>query len=141
MKKIKKKLPVAVIDDDPIIPEAHDRSSSVYNSGDNFSFEGEYKPNPVASKFFTLFDDETALETAPIIRVKHTRSSGSDKWRIFLDTKLISTVEGSKLLKKEREFLHTVDGFKLLIEKGKQGGVSIATLKKEIREVVETRRK
>lgn len=135
MKKIKKIEPKEPED---IIPEINDRSMTAYNSGDNFNFEEkEFKNNPVASKFFTLFDEDTAAIVAAVIRVKHIKMP-SEKWKIFNNNKLISTIEGSKLLKRERDFLNTIVGFQLLIEKSKVENITTANLKKYIKQLVET---
>lgn len=125
-------------DDHMIIPEPNDRSMSNHISDGNFNFteEREFKSNPVAAKsFFDLFKDEEALVPAPLIRAKHFKTADkTDRWRIYKDSKVIFTLEGAKLLKKERDFLRTVDGVRLLLEQGKTQLISVSSLKKAIRE-------
>lgn len=138
MKKPKKAEPAVKEQEEIVIPEVIDRALTNYNSGDNFSFEEkEFKSNPVASKFFTLFDEKLAEEQAPVVRVKHIKAPKGERWRVFHGTKVIQTIDGTKLLKKEREFLNTVRGFQLLLEKSKQGILTISSLKKDIKQVVE----
>ena len=139
MKKSKKIESILKDQDEVVIPEIVDRALTNYNSGDNFSFEEkEFKSNPVASKFFTLFDEKLAEEQATVIRVKHIRAPKGDRWRVFNGTKVTQTIDGTKLLKKEREFLNTIRGLQLLLEKSKQGPLTIASLKKDIKIAVES---
>lgn len=104
--------------DDPIIPVPNDRSYIGYTSGENFSFgeEREFKANPVASKFaFDLYKEEDAI-VAPVVRIKHIRSSSkSEKWKIFENAKVMFIIDGSKLTKKEKLFLQTSNGISWLL--------------------------
>lgn len=123
-------------DDIIVVPEAHDRSYVGFASGDNFNFgeEREFKANPVASKFaFDLFKDEDAVPL-PVIRVKYFRSSNkTERWKFFHNTKNVFTLEGEKISKKEREFLHSVEGIQFLIVQGKSGNFTVSGLRKEMR--------
>lgn len=133
MKKLKKK----EVQEDLIIPEiTHDRSLINYSGMDNFSASEDYvfKPNPVASKFSgELFREDLAEVPGKLIRVKHTQSSNSEKWRIFDGNKNIFTLEGRQLQKKEREFLRSVEGARFLLERSKIDGITVIGLKKEMR--------
>lgn len=127
-----------VKDDDSVhIPYTIDRSSITHMSDGNFNFgeDKEFKINPVASKFsFDLFDEEKAIPS-PIIRIKHTQTSNkNDRWRIYNNNKIVFTLEGTKLLKKEREFLHTVEGVQFLLSKSKSGKLTVSSIKKEIQQ-------
>jgi hypothetical protein len=128
--------PIKEVDEPVAIPEINDRASVGYTSGDNFNFgeEREFKNNPVASKYaFDLFDESKAV-AAPLIRVKHIRAPNkADRWKIFNNNKVIFILEGSKLLKKEREFLHTVSGVQTLLALGKTNDLTIVHLKKELK--------
>lgn len=55
------------------------------------------------------------------------------KWKISENNKVMFVVEGSKLTKKEREFLQTADGFNFLIAQFKAGIKSFNALKVEIK--------
>lgn len=55
------------------------------------------------------------------------------KWKISENNKVMFVVEGSKLTKKEREFLQTAEGFNFLITQFKTGIKSFNALKTEIK--------
>lgn len=117
------------------IPEVHDRSTIDYVSGENFNFgEERIKGHIIASKFaFDLFKEEDATPSDSV-RVKHFRAPNkNDRWKIFQNNKVIFTIDGSKLLKKEREFLNTVAGFQLLLAQGKSGELNVSGLKRKIK--------
>lgn len=138
----KPKVPVPDLDD-VIVPEREDRSNSNYNSGDNFNFEErEYKGNPVASKFFTLFDEETALQVSPILRVRHSFSKNQDSWKILHDGKIIHSIPGTSFIKKEKDFLLSVEGVQFLLRQAKKGGkdLTISALKREMRTAVRAKK-
>lgn len=128
-----------VVKDEPVIlPEVpNDRSYIGYTSGDNFSFgeEREFKANPVASKYaFDLYKDEDAVVTK-IIRVKHVRSPNkTEKWKVFENSKNVFTLDGTRISKKEREFLHSIEGAQFLLAQSKSGPLTVNGLKKEIKD-------
>jgi hypothetical protein len=134
----KTKLVKKVVKDEPVIlPEVHnDRSYIGYTSGENFSFgeEREFKANPVASKYaFDLYKEEDAVVT-PLIRVRHVRSPNkTDKWKVFENNKNVFTLDGTKISKKEREFLHSVEGAQFLLSQSKSGPLTLNGLKKEMK--------
>lgn len=136
---MKKTKPVKkVVKDEPVVlPEIHnDRSYIGYTSGENFSFgeEREFKANPVASKYaFDLYKEEDAIVT-PLIRVKHVQSPNkTEKWRVFENSKNVFTLDGTKISKKEREFLHSVEGAQFLLAQSKSGSLTVNGLKKEMK--------
>lgn len=55
------------------------------------------------------------------------------KWKISENNKVMFVVEGTKLTKKERDFLQTADGFNFLIAQFKAGIKSFNALKVEIK--------
>jgi len=136
VKKTDKYIFVEVVKDDPIIPVPNDRSYIGYTSGENFSFgeEREFKANPVASKFaFDLYKEEDAIVT-PLIRVKHVQSPNkTEKWRVFENSKNVFTLDGAKISKREREFLHSVEGAQFLLAQSKSGSLTVNGLKKEMK--------
>jgi hypothetical protein len=76
-------------------------------------------------------DDDIVL---PVVRVKHINLPGKgDRWKIFENTKLMLTIEGSKLNKKEREFLRSVEGVNFLIKQYKAGDKSFNSLKLSVK--------
>jgi hypothetical protein len=134
----KSKITKKILKDEPIIlPEVHhDRSYINYASDENFSFgePKEFKSSPVASKFsFDLFKEEDAVAT-PVIRVKHIRSSDKvERWRIFNNNKNIFTLDSTKISKKEKEFLQSVEGVQFLLSYSKSDSLTISGLKKEMK--------
>jgi hypothetical protein len=86
------------------------------------------------SKFeFDLYHEEDD-KAEKVIRVKRvSMPNKGEKWKIFENTKVVFVVEGTKLTKKEKEFLHTPDGFNFLISQFKQGIKSFNALKTEIK--------
>lgn len=86
------------------------------------------------SKFeYDLYHEEDDIINK-IIRVKRTSSNKNESWKIFEDKKVKFTVDGSKLSKKEKEFLRSVDGFNFLIAEAKKGIASFNALKKVIKD-------
>src|SRR5580698_4762012 len=96
-------------------------------SSDNFEQKDYQNVKSILSKYdYDLFD-ETKDKVERLIRVKRSSSPNKgERWRILEDTRVIFTIEGSKLSKKERNFLNTVDGFNFLIKQFKLGIKSIS---------------
>jgi hypothetical protein len=89
----------------------------------------------VLSKFeYDLYHEEDDIQL-PIIRVKYFGSPArrAERWKMFADNKLVLTVEGSKLNKRERSFLRGLDGINFLISSYKSGLKSFSAIKKEIK--------
>lgn len=86
------------------------------------------------SKFeYDLFHDEDDV-VEKIIRVKRFElPNNGERWKIFEDNKVMFTIEGTKLTKKEKAFLRTIDGVNFLIAQYKTGINSFNHLKIEIR--------
>lgn len=86
------------------------------------------------SKFeFDLYHEEDDI-AEKVIRVQRvSMPNKGEKWKIFENSKVVFVIEGTKLTKKEREFLHTPDGFNFLIAQFKQGIKSFNALKTEIK--------
>lgn len=86
------------------------------------------------SKFdFDLYHEEDD-KSETVIRVKRvSMPNKGEKWKVMTDNKVSFVVEGSKLSKKEREFLRTVEGFNFLLAQAKIGIKSLNALKNEIK--------
>ena len=83
---------------------------------------------------FDLFKDEDHV-ALPVIRVKRIKvSNKKDKWKIFEDNKLVLTIEGDKLNKKERKFLYSAEGVSFIITQYKKGCKSINSIKISLKE-------
>lgn len=92
----------------------------------------ETKGNP--SKFdFDLYHD--SLDVAfPLYRVKRIAlPNDGENWKIFSNSKVICVVEGSKLNKRERAFLRTLEGVNFLLGQAKLGVSSFSALKAELK--------
>lgn len=90
------------------------------------------------SKFeYDLYHEEDD-KTEKVIRVKRTGSiNKGERWKIFADAKLILTIDGDKISKKEKEFLRTVQGVSFVIRQAKVGIKSFNKLKIEMKKVIE----
>lgn len=104
------------------------------------SHEEEHKDNN--SKFglnkfdFDLYHEEDD-KAEKVIRVKRvSMPNKGEKWKVMSDNKLIIVIEGTKISKKEREFLQTIDGFNFLLQQAKKGIKSLNSLKNEIKNVI-----
>src|ERR1035437_1841017 len=87
---------------------------------------------------FNKFDHDLYQEdddiTYPIFRVKRIATSNKiERWKFYQDSKVVFTLEGSKISKKEKEFLRTIDGVNFLLVECKKGIKSLNSLKIEIK--------
>jgi len=91
--------------------------------------------NPLAKHEDDLYheDDDIIL---PVIRVKRTASASREKWRILDNTKETLVIEGSKITKKEKEFLRSPEGFSFLISRYKSGITTIGKMKIELKKAL-----
>ncbi len=86
------------------------------------------------SKFeYDLYHEEDDV-SEKVIRVKRfSMPNKGERWKVFEDNKVVFIIEGSKLLKKEREYLQTVDGFNFTLAQAKQGIKSLNGFRTELR--------
>ena len=56
-----------------------------------------------------------------VIRVKRVSMAKEEKWKIIFDGKVLFIIDGSKVSKKERNYLKTVDGFNFILQEAKTG--------------------
>lgn len=104
----------------------------------NQTSQEEFKDNGLKgniSKFeHDLFHDEDNI-AFKVIRIKHIKlPNKGDKWKVFEDTKVILTIEGSKLSKKEKDYFYSVDGINWLLIQFKIGVSSFNDLKKKLKQ-------
>jgi hypothetical protein len=90
------------------------------------------------SKFeYDLYHEEDDV-SEKVIRVKRfSVPNKGERWKVFEDNKVVFIVEGSKLLKKEREYLQTIDGFNFILAQAKQGIKSLNGLKAELKKAMD----
>ena len=88
-----------------------------------------------------LYHDEDNL-IFKVIRVKRVgMPNRGEKWKIFEDTKLIFTLNGHKLTKKEKDFLRTIDGINMLMSEFRTGLKSFNAIKKAIKDKLKPKQK
>lgn len=86
------------------------------------------------SKFeHDLYHEEDDI-AEKVIRVKSvSMPNKGQKWKIFDDNKIIFIIESTKISKKEREFLQTIEGFNFIITQAKGGLSSFNKFKIELK--------
>lgn len=104
----------------------------------NFSEEIKDSSLKHLSKFeHDLYNEEDDI-ALPVIRVKRiSLPNKGDRWKVFSDNKVVFTIESSKLLKKEKEFLQTIDGFNFILSKAKVGIKSLHNFRLELKKVID----
>lgn len=93
------------------------------------------------SKFeYDLYHEEDDI-SLPVIRVKKFNLPNKDKrWKIMVDNKLIFTIEGSKISKKEKDYLETIDGFNFILNQAKIGIKSLNSFRSEIKKIIKIKK-
>jgi hypothetical protein len=88
------------------------------------------------SKFeYDLYHEEDDI-AEKVIRVKRvSMPNKGEKWKVMHDTKVIFTVESTKISKKEREFLQTIEGFNFILSQAKTGIKSLNSFKTALKKV------
>ena len=113
-------------------------SSDKTEPQNNFSEETKNPSLKHLSKFeYDLYNEEDDI-ALPVIRVKHfSLPNNGDKWKFFENKKVAFVLEGSKLLKKEKEYLHTIEGFNFMLSQAKIGVKSLNSFKIELKKMIE----
>jgi hypothetical protein len=89
------------------------------------------------SKFEGDLYKEEDDKVEKVLRIKRVAVPNKGvKWKFFEDSKVVFTLEGSKLTNKEKDFLHTVEGVNFLLAQFKTGIGSFSFLKKEIKKKI-----
>lgn len=93
------------------------------------SFKEQNVKFVLSKKEDDLYHDEDNI-VHKLIRVKRVgMPNKGEKWKIVDENKVIFTLDGHKLTKKERAFLYTIDGVNFLIEQFKTGAKSFNAIK------------
>lgn len=88
-----------------------------------------------------LFKDEDDI-LEKVIRVKRVAMPNKgEKWKITSDNKLIFTIESTKISKKEKEYLRTVEGFNFILSQAKVGIKSLNSFRKELKKILDPPKK
>lgn len=90
------------------------------------------------SKFeFDLYHEEYDV-AEKVIRVKRvSMPNKGEKWKVMTDNKVIFVIEGTKVSKKEREFLETVEGFNFILAQAKVGIKSLNSFRVELKKFID----
>lgn len=101
---------------------------------DSFDSKDYQNVKNVLSKFdYDLFDEDKHV-VEKVVRVKRVQMPNKgEKWRIIENDKIAFTIEGTKISKKEKEYLRTVDGVNFLIAQYKDGIKSLNKLRIELK--------
>ncbi len=85
---------------------------------------------------YDLYHEEDDI-SEKVIRVKRVfMPNNGEKWKVMNDTKIIFTIESTKISKKEREFLQTIDGFNFILSQAKTGIKSLNGFRAELKKVL-----
>lgn len=112
-------------------------STTTTESVPNFPTSEEFKDSNSKyslSKFeYDLYHEEDDT-SEKVIRVKRvSMPNNGDKWKIMVDNKVTFILEGTKISKKEREYLQTVDGFNFILAQAKLGIKSLNSFRAELK--------
>lgn len=90
------------------------------------------------SKFeYDLYHEEDD-KSEKVVRVKKvSMPNKGEKWKIMVDSKIVFIVESTKISKKEREFLSTVEGFNFTLTQAKAGIKSLNSFRVELKKAME----
>lgn len=97
----------------------------------------EHSSKLTLSKFdYDLYHEEDDI-AQKVIRVKSVSMPAKGiKWKVMEDNKLIFTIESTKVSKKEKEFLQSVDGFNFILKQAKNNIKSLNSFKIELKKIL-----
>lgn len=92
------------------------------------------------SKFdHDLYHEEDDI-SEKVIRVKKvSMPNNGSKWKIMVDNKIVFTIESTKISKKEKDFLGTIDGFNYILQQAKAGIKSLNAFRTELKYIIENK--
>jgi hypothetical protein len=93
------------------------------------------------SKFeYDLYHEEDD-QAEKVVRVKRVAMPNKgEKLKVMNDNKVVFIIEGSKISKKEREYLHTVDGFNFMLAQAKMGIKSLNSFRGELKKILDKKK-
>ena len=108
------------------------KADNYYNNNSNQEKDQSFKLNLSKIDHDLYKDEENKINQ--ILRVKRTGNPNKgEKWRIYEDTKVLFTLDSSKLTKKECSFLRTPEGFNFLLSQFKLGQTAVSNIKKNMK--------
>lgn len=123
------------------MPEKTNPNTNTESNTPNFPSTEEFKDSNSKyslSKFeYDLYHEEDD-KAEKVIRVKRvSMPNKGEKWKVMSDNKLIFTIESTKISKKEREYLQTVEGFNFILSQAKTGIKSLNSFRTELKKKID----
>lgn len=82
-----------------------------------------------------LFDEDSHI-AHKVLRVKRVSlPQHGENWEVLEDNRVVLTLKGVRLTKREKSILYTIEGIKLLMDEYKSGNKSIAKIKRLLKEI------
>src|SRR5208282_4877737 len=90
------------------------------------------------SKFeYDLYHEEDDISET-VVRVKRvSMPNKGEKWKVMHDNKVTFIIESTKISKKEREYLQTIEGFNFILARAKTGIKSLNSFRTELKKVID----
>ena len=89
---------------------------------------------------YDLYHEEDDV-AEKVYRVKRFNAPNKqERWKFFVDNKVLFIVESSKISKNERSFLQTVEGFNFMLNQLKVGIKNLASFKNELKKNVKNKK-
>ena len=117
------------------------KSNNTDTSGTISTSTEDFKDQSVKHNFskfeHDLYHDEDNI-VLPVIWVKMiSLPNKGDRWKVITDNKVTFVLEGSKISKKEKEFLHTIEGFNFILAKAKIGIKNLSGFRADLKKVID----
>ena len=92
------------------------------------------------SKFeYDLYHEEDD-KSEKVIRVKRvSMPNNGEKWKIMIDSKILFIIESTKISRKERDFLSTIEGFNFMLAQGKAGIKSLNSFRVALKKLMDSK--
>lgn len=111
-------------------------SESTHNFPNSEEFKDSNSKHNLSRFEYDLYHEEDDI-TEKVIRVKRvSMPNKGEKWKIMIDSKVIFIIESTKISRKERDFLVTVDGFNFILAQAKLGIKSLNNFRTELKKII-----
>ena len=82
-----------------------------------------------------LFDDKSHI-VHKLISVKRVGlPKNGENWEVLEDNRVVFTLKGVRITNKEKILLRTVEGIQLLMTEYKTGNISVASIRRKLKEI------